>query len=143
MCVLILGFQGIPAGQPTPHPPTSMATANGGGSLTAAAHAQQQYNAAAAAAAAAAGQPSIAGYPSHALGGGTGTIAALQGAQPLVHSTNPAIEAALTQAYNGIAQYTGINSVGSMHGLPATSFHLVSRVVSGLAVTYTYLNVYL
>ncbi|KAF6039408.1 Celf2 [Bugula neritina] len=72
----------------------------------AAAHIQQQVNVAASVSPQ---QPSIAAYPAgHALGGGVtaaASVAALQTAQPSL-SSNAAIDAALTQAYSGIAQYT-------------------------------------
>ena len=85
--MLLTGIQVAPAGQPMPQP------ANGGvnGALTAA-QMQQQF-----AVAGAPVQPSLAGYPAHALGGGT--VAAM----PNQHS----IDATLSQAYSGIAQYTG------------------------------------
>lgn len=63
--------------------------------------------------------PTAAAYASshHALGGGQFTLpTAAAGPQP--HSVNPAIEATLSQAYSGIAQYTGIRLD------PASRFYL-------------------
>lgn len=114
MSVLLLGIQTVPT---QPQPPTSMAggaltaasmlsaagagfpathTLGGGGGLAL----QQQQNAAAAAAAhQAAAAQQVAAAPTMA-----------GPAAPGQHSSNPAIDAALSQAYSGIAQYTGTSS---------------------------------
>lgn len=106
--LLILGLQAVAAaGQQAVALPGAGVAAN----AAAAAHIQQQVNVAASVSPQ---QPSIAAYPAgHALGGGVtaaASVAALQTAQPSL-SSNAAIDAALTQAYSGIAQYTGTHQI--------------------------------
>lgn len=102
--VLILGLQAA-AGQ---HQTT--ATSLAGGTLNAAA----MFNGSGVGtpvAAASVAPPAAGGYASshHALGGGHFSLPTA--AAPQAHSVNPAIEATLSQAYSGIAQYTGIRLV--------------------------------
>lgn len=125
VCVLLSGLPAAP--NQSQVPTTSMA----GGSLNAAATAILSGSGLTNPVSVAAAGYNAAG--GHALGGGH--IALPATAQP--HSLNPAIDATLSQAYSGIAQYTGTINTDAAHAaldVRRPSAHESSDSVMGTVV---------